>query len=136
MMDYLEKQLIRHEGLRLRPYHDSVGKLTIGAGHNIDDLGITESQAMLILKDDIAQVMKDLSDHLSWWTSLDEARRVVMMNMCFNLGITKLLGFRNTLLAIQNGDYEQAAKHMEDSQWHKQVKGRAIELEQIMRTGE
>ena len=58
------------------------------------------------------------------------------MNMCFNLGITRLLGFRKFLLSLQEGDYEKAAQHMEDSMWHKQVKGRAIELEQIMRTGE
>ena len=136
MIDYLEKQLIRHEGLRLKPYRDSVGKLTIGIGRNLDDVGITEDEASLLLKNDINNVFQDLNDHLGWWMNLDESRKIVLANMCFNLGITKLLGFRNTLLAIQNGDYETAAKHMEDSQWHKQVKGRAIELEQIMRTGE
>lgn len=136
MIDYLEKQLIRHEGLRLKPYRDSVGKLTIGIGRNLDDVGISDDEASLLLKNDINKVIQDLNDHLGWWLSLDEPRRIVLANMCFNMGITKLLGFRNTLLAIQNGEYEAAAKHMEDSAWHKQVKGRAIELEQIMRTGE
>lgn len=135
-IDYLEKQLIRHEGLRLKPYDDSVGKKTIGVGRNLDDVGISEEEAMTMLRNDIIKVTHDLTDHLAWWLSLDEARRTVLMNMTFNLGITRLLGFHNMLVALQSGDYQKAADEMKDSDWHKQVKGRAIELEQIMRTGE
>ena len=136
MIDILMEQLVRHEGVRLKPYRDTVGKLTIGIGRNLDDVGISEDEAYTMLRNDIQSVIKDLNDHLVWWNTMDEPRRIVLANMCFNLGITKLLGFRNFLLNLQKGDYEQAAKHMEDSLWHKQVKGRAIELEQIMRTGE
>jgi len=135
MLDYLEKQLIRHEALRMKPYTDTVGKLTIGIGRNLTDVGITEDEAMLLLKNDIDKVGHDLTDHLGWWNGLDEARRIVLMNMCFNIGITRLLGFHNMLVALQNGDYQKAADEMKDSAWYSQVKGRAIELEQIMRTG-
>lgn len=136
MLEYLESQLTRHEGLRLKPYNDTVGKLTIGIGRNLDDVGISEAEASLLLKNDIAKVTQDLTDHLGWWNSLDEPRRIVLANMCFNLGITRLLGFPKFLTALQNGDYEKAADHMKDSLWYKQVKGRAVELEQIMRSGE
>ena len=136
MLDYLEKQLIRHEGMRIKPYTDTVGKLTIGVGRNLTDVGLSEEEVMVLLKNDINKVVNDLTDYLGWWNTLDESRRIVLMNLCFNLGITRLLGFRKFLLSLQEGDYEKAAQHMEDSMWHKQVKGRAIELEQIMRTGE
>ena len=135
MTDYLEKQLIRHEGLRSKPYRDTVDKLTIGVGRNLDDVGISEDEALFLLRNDIERVNKDLTNHLSWWNGLDEARRIVLANMCFNLGIARLLGFRKFLVALQEGDYQKAADEMKDSAWHSQVKGRAIELEQIMRTG-
>lgn len=135
MIDYLEQQLIRHEGLRLKPYQDTVGKTTIGVGRNLTDVGISEDEAMDLLKNDINKVGQDLTDHLGWWNGLDEARRIVLMNMTFNMGITRLLGFHNMLVALQAGDYQKAADEMKNSVWYTQVKGRGIELEQIMRTG-
>jgi len=135
MLDYLEKQLIRHEGMRTKSYVDTVGKLTIGCGRNLTDVGISEEEAMILLRNDINKVSHDLTDHLGWWNGLGEARKIVLMNMVFNLGITRLLGFQNMLIALQNGDYQKAADEMKDSTWYSQVKGRAIELEQIMRTG-
>lgn len=136
MIDYLENQLIRHEGVRLKPYRDTVGKLTIGIGRNLDDVGISEEESKVLLRNDINKVGHDLTDHIGWWNSLDEARRIVLMNMCFNLGIARLLGFQKFLTALQNGDYQKAADEMKDSLWYKQVKGRGVELEQMMRTGE
>ena len=107
MLDYLEKQLIRHEGMRTKPYTDTVGKLTIGVGRNLTDIGLSEEEAMVLLKNDINKVSNDLTDHLGWWNNLDEPRRIVLMNMCFNLGITRLLGFRKFLLNLQEGEYEK-----------------------------
>lgn len=135
-LDQIKSQLIRHEALRLKPYRDSVGKLTIGVGRNLDDVGLTEAEAMTLLDNDIRRTESDLSEHLDWWLRLDEARRVVLANMCFNLGITRLLGFRRFLLALQEGEYQQAADEMKNSLWYRQVKGRGVELEKIMRTGE
>ena len=136
MLDYLTKQLVRHEGLRQFPYTDTVGKFTIGCGRNLTDVGISEEEAMILLRNDIDKAGHSLTDHLGWWNGLDEARRIVLLNLCFNMGITRLLGFQKMLVALQSGDYQKAADEMENSSWHTQVKGRAIELEQIMRTGE
>ena len=136
MLDYLEKQLIRHEGMRTKPYTDTVGKLTIGVGRNLTDVGLSEEEAMVLLKNDINKVSNDLTDYLGWWNTLDESRRIVLMNLCFNLGITRLLGFRKFLLALQNGNYQEATNELINSAWHVQVKGRALELEHIMLTGE
>lgn len=55
MITVLKDMLIRHEGLKLKPYRDTVGKLTIGAGRNLNDLGISEREAMFLLDNDIME---------------------------------------------------------------------------------
>lgn len=133
--DKLLKQLDLHEGLELKPYKDTVGKLTIGVGRNLTDRGITKDEAYYLLRNDVAIAITDLDKNLSWWKNLDEIRQRVLADMCFNLGISKLLGFKNTLELIRKGDYETAASAMLNSLWAKQVKGRAIRLANMMRTG-
>jgi len=56
----LTDQLIKHEGLRLKPYHCPAGKLTIGVGRNLEDKGITEEEAVMLLENDIQECLKDL----------------------------------------------------------------------------
>lgn len=135
-MSRLEEQLLVDEGLRLKPYKDTVGKLTIGIGRNLDDVGITKDEAIILLRNDIARTTKDVIANIPWWSSLDEVRRDVIINMAFNLGIEGLLKFKRTLLSIQNGKYEQASKEMLESKWAKQVGNRARRLAEMMRTGE
>lgn len=131
----LKDQLIAHEGLRLKPYADTVGKLTIGVGRNLDDAGISTHEAMILLEHDIEAVEHDLDQRLPWWRGLTEARQLVLADMCFNLGIARLQGFRNTLAAIQAGDYESAADGMLASKWAEQVGKRAHRLAKMMRDG-
>lgn len=135
-LSYLKQQLTRHEGSRLKPYKDTVGKTTIGVGRNLDDVGIFPDEEELMLTNDINRAIKDLDDHLSWANSLDEPRKMVLVNLCFNIGITRLLGFQKMLIALQSGDYTTAAKEMMDSLWAKQVKYRAVELAHQMETGD
>ena len=130
--DQLKKDLIRDEALRLKPYQCSAGKLTIGVGRNIEDNGITHDEAMYLLDNDITNVEADLDSKLPWWRSMDEERQSVIANMCFNLGIQRLLGFTNTLKAMSEGRYQDAAKGMKDSLWAKQVGPRAERLIKIM----
>lgn len=51
-------QLVRDEGLRLHPYIDSVGKLTIGVGRNLTDMGISQAETEMLLSNDIANAGK------------------------------------------------------------------------------
>lgn len=136
--EYLKKQLVRHEGQRLKPYYDNAEpkRLTIGVGRNLDDVGIFQDEADLMLDNDIRRSIEDLTDHLKWWTRLDEARATVLCNMCFNLGIKRLLKFQKMLAALQSGDYLKAADEMTNSVWYKQVGVRAVELVHQMRTGD
>jgi len=130
----LKAQLVKHEGLRRFPYMDTVGKLTIGVGRNLTDRGITEVEAAFLLDDDVTRVEGELRAALHWYDRLDDIRQTVLANMAFNLGTFGLLQFTNTLSLIEHGDYDLAAKHMLKSKWASQVKGRAVELAELMRT--
>jgi lysozyme len=131
----LKDQLIRYEAVRLKAYRDSVGKLTIGVGHNLDDKGISMKAALFILDEDIQEATELLHKNLPWTDKLDEARRNVLINMTFNMGIDKLLEFKNTLSLVQCGRYKEAAENMLKSKWAAQVGFRAKELAGVMENG-
>lgn len=134
-LDRLRKALVRHEGLRLKPYTCTAGKLTIGCGRNLQDNGITEAEAMTLLDNDIDAVMRDLNRALPWWQTLDDCRKEVLANMAFNLGLPALLTFKHTLASIQAGRYKEAAERMLQSKWAQQVGDRARELAAQMESG-
>lgn len=129
--------LKRDEGLRLTAYKDTVGIWTIGYGHAHVAPGTvwTQAQAEAALIEDVRKHNAELAAALPWIGSLDPARRRVLQNMAFNLGVKGLLGFKNTLGMVKTGDYEGAARGMLNSLWAKQVKGRAVRLAEQMRTG-
>jgi len=131
----LREQLIRHEGLRLKPYTDTVGKLTIGVGRNLTDRGISKAEAMHLLDNDILEAQTAVVKALPWTVEIDRPRFEILMNMAFNLGIGGLLKFERFLAAVQEGSYELAALEMLNSKWAKQVGQRADELASMMRTG-
>ena len=131
----LRASVMRHEGLRLTPYHDTVGKITIGYGRNLADVGITRAEASTLLDHDLERAELDARKALPWVDQLNGVRQAVVIEMCFNLGLTRLLGFKNTLRAMQAGRYEQAAAGMLNSKWAQQVGHRAQTLARQMRTG-
>ncbi|ARP89835.1 lysozyme [Bordetella genomosp. 9] len=131
----LQAELMRDEGERLKPYRDTVGKLTIGIGRNLDDVGISHDEALMLLANDIVRAERWLDRNLPWWGSLDGVRQRVMVNMAFNLG-GRLLTFKNTLAAVQRRDWKAAHDGMLDSLWARQVGQRANRLAHMMLTGE
>jgi len=135
-MTKLAEQLTRHEGLRLKPYKDTVGKTTIGVGRNLDDVGITKDEALMLLKRDMQIARDELLFAFPAFNSMSDARLDVLVNMVFNMGITRFKKFKNTIAALVEHDYSLAADEMLDSRWARQVKGRAIELSEQMRTGQ
>jgi len=132
----LKSVLIRHEGLKLKPYKDTVGKLTIGVGRNLEDRGISKEEALFMLENDIKIVEEELDRTIPWWRKLDSVRQEVLVNMAFNLGVPKLLRFKKFLKALQEGNYGQASFEMLNSLWAKQVGRRAKELAYAMEKGE
>lgn len=129
-------ELVRDEDLRLRPYRCPAGKLTIGVGRNLDDRGITRDEALVLARNDIAVVERELDRALPWWRDLDGARQRVLANMAFNMGTPKLLEFRATLAAARAGHFLEASQQMLDSKWARQVGARAVRLAALMRDGE
>lgn len=73
---------------------------------------------------------------LPWYAEASFVTKTILINMEYNMGLTKLLGFRNTLQFIKEKNYTQAARNMEASLWYRQVKGRAVELVKRMETQE
>lgn len=131
----LQEQLRRDEGLRLKPYRDTVGKLTIGVGRNLDDVGISEEEASLMLFYDIRRAEASLKKALPWVAGMDEIRRAALINLTFNVGIARLLGFKNMLVACQAKNWPGAAAELLDSVYAKQVGDRAKRLAEQLLTG-
>ena len=131
------KQLLKlHEGLKLNPYRDTTGHLTIGYGRNLDDKGITVQEANFMLDNDIAEKAEEVRRYIPWSRDLTRARQDVLIMMCFNLGIHGLLAFRNFLRALKRGDYKEAASHGLDSKWARQVGRRAEHLMKVIEHGD
>ena len=131
----IKELLILHEGKRNSVYKCSQGFNTIGIGHNLDANPISDKAIDVIFEDDLNTVLNDLTKNLPWWRTLSENRQHVLIDMCFNLGIGRLLGFKNTLKAVEEGRYEDAAIGMGQSLWATQVGTRATRLIKMMREG-
>lgn len=135
MNDNLVEMLKRHEGFRSKPYHCSAGKLTIGFGRNLDDVGISKQEATYLLLQDIEQASKDVKSLFPDFDRFTINRQNALINMVFNLGINRFKLFKNTIKAIKRDDWTSAAKHAKQSRWHNQVGRRAIEIEDLLRGG-
>jgi lysozyme len=136
MESKLEAMLRLHEGVRQFPYRCTAGKMTIGVGFNLDDVGLFPEEIEFILRNRIRLVRTRLERELRFFGSLDEVRQSVLIDMAFNLGVASLLKFRQTLKHIEQGRYGAAAAEMLNSKWARQVKGRATTLSRMMESGE
>lgn len=125
------------EGLRLKPYKCSAGKLTIGYGRNLEDIGISKEEAYMFFESDFNRAVEDAKKLCEAFNinyrHLSESRFYVLTDMMFNLGYDRLSQFKKMLTALSKSDYDSAAKEMLDSKWAKQVGRRATFLESLMR---
>lgn len=128
-------ELTRDEGLRFKPYKCTAGKLTIGIGRNLDDVGISEEEAYFLCGNDIDAAADDLDQNVPWFRQLSDTRQRALVNMCFNLGWPRLSGFRNMLMALKEGDYDRAASEALDSRWARQVGARSERIAEMYRNG-
>lgn len=138
----LEEFIGRHEGRVGHVYRDSRGYLTAGIGHLLTGghyhVGqpISAAQITSWFHHDVASAIAGARHVLGTaYDRLDEARKMVVIDMVFNLGSGGFGEFHDTIHAIQAGHYAQAAENMLHSQWASQVGHRATENAAIMRTG-
>lgn len=121
-------------GPKLFPYRDTVGKLTIGYGRNLDDKGITRAEAESMLTQDMEEALADAAS-LPYWEQLDPVRKMCIADMVFNLGLPKFYRFKKLNAALDLKDYKLAAHEMKDSKWYRQTERRASVLVASMLTG-
>lgn len=124
-MEGLRKDLIAEEGIRLKPYLCPAGKTTIGVGRNLDDVGITEDEAMMMLDNDIERVKAQLAKALPWLETKPQGVQRAIANMTFQMGLGGVLKFQKMLAALQARDYNAARREALDSAWAKQTPQRA-----------
>jgi len=135
----LSKELIestkRHEGYRQQAYQDSVGVWTIGYGTNLQVLKISEELAEAWLISELEACAKALSHH-PVYERMNQARKDVLTEMAYNLGLKGLYGFKRMWVALGREDWEQAKLEGLDSKWAEQVGARARRLMDKLERGE
>ena len=128
----LKELLIKHEGYKKKPYKDTVGKLTIGVGRNLSDNGLTDDEIDYILNNDIKRCERELISIFSNYLTFPDNVKMVLVDMIFNLGMTRFLGFKNFIRAIEEMNLPLAQKEMLDSKWARQLPVRAHEDSKIL----
>jgi len=132
----LKGLILKHEGCKNFPYTDTTGNLSIGVGRCLTTRGISTNEALTLLDDDILYFSSRLSQLCPYFDSLDDNRKIALIDMAFNLGINGFLGFHDMHTALEKGDYNAAYNAILDSKWKDQVGKRAIVDAYIIKTGE
>jgi lysozyme len=132
-MNRIRDTLVKHEGLRLDLYQDHLGIYTVGVGHNIQERGISERVAYIMLEEDINVAVEDLQRNISYFDKLPECVQEALVNLSFNLGIPRLMSFKKTLAYLREGKWEKAANELLDSRYATQVGYRAVEVAAMIR---
>lgn len=134
-LDIAKAQLTVDEDRRAKPYRDSVGKLSIGVGRNLDDVGLRPDEIDYLLANDLRAAENTARALFRNFEALSDERKAVLINMALNLGLPRLSKFTRLRNAVESGDFELAAIEMKDSAWAVQVGARADRLEKQMREG-
>ena len=149
LFEDIKKRLMLHEGCVDHVYICPAGFKTIGIGRNLqtnpltqkerefvgDLTKITVEQALYLLKNDVKRCTKELLNNISFFSQLDDERQYALLDMCFNMGIKKLLKFKRMLNAMLIGDYRGAAKECLMSKYAKDVGKRAVRIARLIETG-
>ncbi len=131
----LKALLIKHEDCKFFPYMDTLNNVTIGIGRNLSGRGILPAEVELMFENDVNYFYGVLSDMFPWFKQLNEARQCALVDMCF-MGIKSFLSFSKMLAALEEGDFERAAREVIDSKYESEVHQRAHDIAEIIRTGE
>jgi len=135
-MSKLIEILKRHEGVKDTLYKCTADKWTIGVGRNLEDVGLSEDEIEYLLQNDIERTKNLIERYMPWYSDLDEVRQEALINFVFNVGIGTAMKFKNAMAALEAHDYDTAAIEMMDSNWAKQVGSRAVEVTEMIKTGE
>ncbi len=142
-MKRLVERIKRHEGFRAHRYLDTEGHPTIGYGHKITgarriDVPMSREAAEALLLEDLEATMAQVRRKLPWLAQAGcgEARESVVHEMAYQMGVAGMLGFRNMLLMLKHGRYQEASWAILDSLMARQTPNRARTYARIMLTGQ
>lgn len=135
LMNSAAEQVKQDEGLRLKPYRCTAGKLTIGYGRNLEDKELTKEEAEFLLRNDIVECVDDLEELFTQagFKTLPFNIQKVLINMRYQLGGAGLRGFKDTLRACRDRQWQAMARHMRASKWYQQTPNRAQRLINLVR---
>ena len=122
------------EGLRLFPYTDTTGNLTIGYGRNLRTRGLRSNEANFMLMNDMDECVADLNKEYPWFASQSDATQVVLIDMCFNLGFGGLKSFQKLMFHIEHSEFKEASECLLQSLAAKECPARYERLAKIMET--
>lgn len=141
------------EGFRDTAYLDTKNNPTIGYGLNLNSehicqklekMGysisslkskrqkISKSDAEILLKDELERSLIDAKKFIANWDELDPNAQMVLVDMAYNMGYTKLSKFVKFKAALENLDYARAKAEMINSKWYTDVGRRSKYLSEIM----
>ena len=137
LFEAAETMIKRHEGLKLKPYLCPAGKLTIGYGRNMEDVGISEEEAVGLLHADITTAASELEREFGpgWYNGVTLPRAAALIDMMFNLGATRFGAFKEMIAAVRNQKWDKAADAAQDSKWFTQVGDRGKTIVRMLREG-
>jgi lysozyme len=130
----LRTLLIKHEDLKLLPYRDVFGNITIGIGRNLTGRGVLPTEVDMMFDHDVDHFFNFLSLAFPWFNKLNEARQCALVDMCF-MGTKTFLEFKEMIAALEKEDFERAAQEIIHSHYEAEVHQRAHDIAEIIRTG-
>lgn len=135
--NFAKKLIQKHEGIRLRSYHDSLGFVSIGIGRRLDVRGITKDEALFLFENDLIDAEIAIGDIFGIEIFRESQGRIAaLLDMAFNLGEGGLKRFSKMIAAVKNRDWETAADEVKYSAWFIQAGLRGQEIVDLLRRGE
>ena len=132
----LLERIKHHEGFRSKVYQCTEGYDTIGYGFAIKDLELDKDISEMILMQKLDNLMTRIGKTFVWWRSADSTVKDVVVEMCYQLGVSGFSKFKKTIDHLENRRYSKASAEMLDSRWAKQTPNRALELSNLVKEQE
>ena len=109
---------------------------TIGYGFRVDYLELDEDIAEMILQRKLDSLIERIELNLPFVKDLPESVRDVVIEMCYQMGLTGFMKFKKTIAFLRLGKFNEASVEMCDSKWFHQTPNRAKKLAKIVREAE
>ena len=135
--DTLIEDIKMEEGYRSSVYLDTLEKPTIGYGFLIDSLELQEDICQLILMRKLEKLIKNIKFNFKWFDDMPENVQDVVINICYQLGVSGFSKFKKTIQFMKNKQWDKASVEMLDSKWaREQTPQRALRLSETVKSVE